>query len=114
MVAASNIYTLLNQGVSYRTFQNYSIGQNLISKAEQLVNDLESLKSAPKTTDTLTDLFKTDTQKAQAKLDELIKGSIEEITQLRKSLGITNPAGQNKPLDDLFKTIKGSVFNQSL
>lgn len=113
MVTASNIYTLLNQGVSYRTFQNYSIGQNLISKAAQLVTDLESLKSAPKTND-LTDLFKTDTQKAQAKLDELIKGSIEEITQLRKSLGITTPAGQNKPLDDLFKTIKGSVFNQSL
>ncbi|MGH1455774.1 MAG: hypothetical protein ACRBDI_03245 [Alphaproteobacteria bacterium] len=111
-MAVTNIYSLLNQGVSYRTFQNYSIGQNLVSKATQLVNDLEHINTAKKSplTPIKTDLEK----KVEAKLDELIAGSIKEIIELRKSLGITQAAGQNKPLDDLFKTIKGSVFNRSI
>lgn len=107
----TNIYSALYSGISYKTLQSFVIGQNTINKATQLVQELESLSKKSEST-----LFSSpqDTSFSEDKLDELIKNSIEEITKLRQSLGITQAAGQNKPLEELFSTIKGKVFNQTL
>ncbi len=109
-MVATYIYSLLNYGASYKTIQNYSLGQNLVSKSAQLVHDLERINATSE--HPLLDV-NTNLNFAEEKLDELIAGSIKEIIELRKSLGITTPAGQNKPLDALFKSVKGSVFNQT-
>ena len=107
-------YTAFNYGVSYKALDNAFAGQKMLDKAAELVATLEHTKSAPQSLKDLNGLFETDAQKAQDTLDELIQNSIEEIIELRKSLGITEAAGQNKPLDELFETIKGSVFDTSL
>jgi hypothetical protein len=112
-MAATSIYSLLNHGVSYKTLQNYSLGQNVINKAAQLVADLERINTNPAPAISRPPITP-DTQKAEDTLDDFIAGSIKEIIELRQSLGITTPAGENRPLEDLFKGIKGSVFNETL
>ncbi len=107
----SNIYTHLQYGVSYKTFQNHSIGQKLVQTSAQLVQDLERAYIAQNDT---TLPIAADIDAAEDTLDTLIAKSIKEIVDIRKSLGITKAAGQNKPLEDLFKTVKGSVFNQTV
>lgn len=107
----SNIFSQMNYSVSHKTLQNQMLGQKLVSKAQQLVENLERINTSP----TRTLLSPENNLKlAEDKLDELIAGSIKEIIEIRKSLGITEAAGQNKPLDELFKTIKGSVFSEDL
>lgn len=107
-------YTALNYGVSYKALDNAFAGQKMLDKAAELVATLENAKSAPQNLEDLNSLFQTNTKKAQDTLDELIQNSIKDIIELRQSLGITEAAGQNKPLDALFETIKGAVFDTSL
>lgn len=97
-------------GVNTRALDNFFAGQRLVSKAAELVSVLESTRN-PASFD-LDSLYKTDIQKAQETLDQLIKDSIKEITDIRKSRGIAQAdvRGQNKPLEELFSAIKGSVF----
>ncbi len=108
----SAIYTSLYSGASFRAQSNYAAGQRLIDKAAELVSALEATENADAFD--LDALFKSDNQKAQETLDDLIKQSIKEITDLRRSFGITEAAGQNKPLDELFSAIKGSVCDSSI
>ncbi len=113
----NGFYTAYSYGVSFKTLDRVFAGQKLLDTAADLVVTLESVKSVPKNIEDLpeklNELFKTDEQKAQATLDDLIKNSIKEITEIRKSLSITQAAGQNKPLNELFQSIKGAVFDGS-
>ncbi len=106
-----NIFSQMNYSVSHKTLQNQMLGQKLVSKAQQLVENLERINTSPMRT---LPSPENNLKLAEDKLDELIAGSIKEIIEIRKSLGITEAAGQNKPLDELFKTIKGSVFSEEL
>ncbi|MBX2833706.1 MAG: hypothetical protein KTR28_01910 [Micavibrio sp.] len=43
------------------------------------------------------------TERSAAQQQDFLKQAIEDIIDIRESLGIEKPAGQNKPLEELFK-----------
>ena len=78
-----------SSAIPFKTFQNASIGANIVNKAAQLVADLESINARANPAQTQD----TETENslllgASDQLNERIEQSIKDIIEIRRSLNI--------------------------
>ena len=101
---------------SFKDVQNFLVGENLVRKSAQLVQDLELIKqrkSNPEAFAQLTEAVASSS--ASEQLNNRIDQSIEEIIDIRTSLGITQPAGKDPiSLENLLSPDKGTLVDNLL
>lgn len=93
-------------GQPYKLSLNRNISDTLLRKAAQLVNDIENIN---KHNDTATSLLTA----AQTQQEKTIKTAIDSILDIRKSLGITIPAGSTDGVKTLQQYLekRGTILN---
>jgi len=95
---------------SYKDVQNFLVGENLVRKSAQLVQDLELIKQRESNPEAFAQL--TEVSTTSEAFDKRIEKSIEEIIDIRTSLGISKPAGKDPiSLEDLLSPDKGTLIN---
>lgn len=85
--------------LSYKQAFNYSMEDKLIRTSQFLAAQLDILNARDR--GLLAD--ENITENAEAQQQDFIKKAIEDIIDIRERFGITEAAGQNKPLEELFK-----------
>jgi len=99
-------------GISYKDIQNFLIGQNLSRKASQLAGDLDLIRRREENPEAFAAKAKQST--TLSSFNQRIEKSIEEIVNIRKSLGVQTPESRSSnplSLEELLKPEKGSQFN---
>ena len=102
----------------YKLAQKFLLGQNLISKSQQLVADLEAIDS--QSPDTFSDTQATSKSAGQSEFDARIAHSIDDILDLREKLGIIESGDKQARSDSesdlkaLLSPEKGQKFNSLL
>lgn len=97
-------------GARFKDVQNFLVGENLVRKSAQLAQDLELIKQREANPEAFAQL--TEVSTTSEAFDKRIEKSIEEIIDIRTSLGITQPAGKD-PIspEDLLSPDKGTLIN---
>ena len=101
---------------SYKVLFNQRISDKLLQTTQRLARELDILRNR----DIALALGKITGQnqvenkeKASFKTqNEIISQSIKDILDIRERLGIETPAGDNKPLEELFHINKGALLDQ--
>ena len=101
-----------NNDFNYKNALNQQITDNLTRTTQRLALELDILRNR----DLNLELAKI-TAPNQGKIavtiqSEAISQSIKDILDIRKSLGIEEAAGENKPLEELFKVSKGTILDE--
>ncbi len=101
---------------SYKDIQNFIIEKNLTRKLVQLAGDLDLIRQREANPEAFISKAKQST--ALYNFNQRIDKSIEEIIDIRKSLGIEQPQSRKVarilPLEELLKPEKGLKFNSVL
>ncbi|MAI62583.1 MAG: hypothetical protein CBB87_08920 [Micavibrio sp. TMED27] len=85
--------------LSYKQAFNTQMEDKLLRTSQLLTAQLDILKARDAGLLAGEDI----TKRATSTQQDFIKQAIEDIIDIRANLGITEAAGQNKPLEELFK-----------
>ncbi len=100
-----------NYDNSYKSIYNQQLSNKLASTTARLSEELDILRNrdidlAVKNLTATTKTPQNTEESATSLQSDFISQSIKDILDIRKSLGITEAAGNNIPLEELFQTYK--------
>lgn len=103
---------------SYKTIQNFLIGENIARKSTQLAEDLALIKARESDPEGFAKAHEEEESAFKSNFDSRIEQSINDILDIREKLGIiTDESSRDEAhsaLKDLLSPEKGSQYNSIL
>ncbi len=105
-----------NNAFSFKSVLNQRADDKLLQTTQRLAAELDILRNRDVglALGKVTGSSQSPSETVLNTQQDFISKAIQDIIDIRESLGITEAAGANRPLEELFQVNKGSVVDQEL